>query len=215
MRIKNIFFDFDGVIAESVNIKTEAFYRIYMEFGKDIAEKAVVHHKNNGGMSRYEKFKLYHKEFLGIELSKAQIDEFSARFSDFVKQGVIDAPDVPGVRPFLEKYSETMKFWIVSGTPTGEIRDIVKKKGMEPYFIQCFGSPEKKDYWVRELMRKHRLKKEESLFVGDAAADHNAAVINGIHFVLRETPEGIPVFRGIDVPRFSVFSEFQRILETL
>ena len=37
--IKNIFFDFDGVLAESVNIKTDAFYEMFLKYGKDIAEK--------------------------------------------------------------------------------------------------------------------------------------------------------------------------------
>lgn len=37
--IKAIFWDFDGVIAESVNVKTEAFYNLYLPYGIEIAEK--------------------------------------------------------------------------------------------------------------------------------------------------------------------------------
>ena len=54
--VKNIFFDFDGVIADSVNVKTEAFEKIYLPYGKEIAEKVINHHRENGGMSRFEKF---------------------------------------------------------------------------------------------------------------------------------------------------------------
>ena len=42
MKYKNIIFDFDGVLAESVHIKTHAFYLLYKQFGKEIAEKVVV-----------------------------------------------------------------------------------------------------------------------------------------------------------------------------
>ena len=52
-----IIFDFDGVIADSVNIKTVAFAEIYEPFGNHISELVVSHHLINGGMSRYEKFK--------------------------------------------------------------------------------------------------------------------------------------------------------------
>ena len=34
-------FDFDGVLAESVNIKTEAFRSMYTQYGEEIAERVV------------------------------------------------------------------------------------------------------------------------------------------------------------------------------
>jgi beta-phosphoglucomutase-like phosphatase (HAD superfamily) len=56
--IKNIFFDFDGVLAESVNIKTEAFKQMYACNGDEVAGKIARHHVENGGVSRFEKFKI-------------------------------------------------------------------------------------------------------------------------------------------------------------
>lgn len=215
MKIKNIFFDFDGVIAESVNVKTRAFYQMYEKFGKDIAEKVVTHHKNHGGMSRFEKFKRYHKDFLNIDLTQDQIDELSNQFSGLVKQAVIDAPEVPGVRNFLEKYHRIMNFWIISATPTAEIRDIVKQKNMGHFFKECFGSPRKKSDWVKELMHQNHLQKTVTVFVGDAKSDYQAALDNEIRFILRETPEGQSIFQDIDVPRFSTFPRFERILKMM
>lgn len=215
MRVKNIFFDFDGVIAESVHVKTAAFYQMYVTFGKEIAKKAVEHHKNHGGMSRFEKFKRYHKEFLNIDLTENQVEEFSKTFSSLVKQRVVEAPEVEGVRSFLEQHYRTMKFWVISGTPTDEIRDIVKQKDLAHFFIDSYGSPNLKSCWVEKLMKQHQLQERESVFVGDAKSDYKAALDNGIQFILRETPEGIPVFKDIDVPRFTVFPEFQEILEKL
>ncbi|MCP4218795.1 MAG: HAD family hydrolase [bacterium] len=215
MRVKNIFFDFDGVIAESVQVKTEAFCRMYLEFGKKIAEKVVEHHESHGGMSRFEKFKRYHKEFLNIDLDENQIKELADTFSSLVKRRVVEAPEVEGVRSFLEQHYRTMKFWVISGTPTNEIRDIVKQKGMGHFFIHSYGSPNLKNHWVEKLMKQHQLRERESVFVGDAKSDYKAALDNGIQFILRETPEGHSVFKAIDVPRFTAFPEFQAILEEI
>ena len=44
---KLIIFDFDGVIAISNHIKTEAFEELYAKYGKDIANKVVSHHLLN------------------------------------------------------------------------------------------------------------------------------------------------------------------------
>ena len=52
-KIKSIIFDYDGIIAESVNVKTEAFAELYKPFGKDIVQKVMKHHESNGGVSRF------------------------------------------------------------------------------------------------------------------------------------------------------------------
>ena len=38
-QVKNIFFDFDGVILDSVDCKTQAFEKMYSKYGNDIAKK--------------------------------------------------------------------------------------------------------------------------------------------------------------------------------
>ena len=58
--IKGIIFDFDGVIAESVHIKSSAFSDLYKSYGEDIVKRVVKHHEANGGMSRYKKIRYYH-----------------------------------------------------------------------------------------------------------------------------------------------------------
>jgi len=37
--IKTIFFDFDGVIADSVDIKTKAFAKLFKRYGDEIVKK--------------------------------------------------------------------------------------------------------------------------------------------------------------------------------
>ena len=62
--LKGIIFDFDGVIAESVQVKSDAFAELYKPYGTEIVKKVVEHHEANGGMSRYEKIRFYHGSFL-------------------------------------------------------------------------------------------------------------------------------------------------------
>ena len=65
MTIKAIIFDFDGVIVESMDIKTQAFAHLFRKCSEDIIKKVIQLHLDNGGMSRYEKFKISTK-FGGI-----------------------------------------------------------------------------------------------------------------------------------------------------
>lgn len=209
MKIKNIFFDFDGVLAESVSAKTDAFKEMYLPYGNEIASKVVDHHINHGGVSRYEKFKIYHNEFLNKEISEQEVQEMAMQFSDLVLQKVIDADEVSGAKEFLNKYYKKLNFWIITGTPTPEIKIITNKRNLSSYFLGLHGSPEKKRYWTEYLLKTHSLKREETLFLGDATTDQDAADFSNLHFALRENEENSTIFRNFEGQRFKDFHELE------
>ena len=55
------FWDFDGVIKESVSIKTNAFKKLFSDQNNSTLLKIIDHHLENGGVSRYEKIPLYNE----------------------------------------------------------------------------------------------------------------------------------------------------------
>jgi len=192
--IKNILFDFDGVICESVNIKTEAFYEMYLPYGEEIAQKVKKYHIDNGGMSRYDKFKYYEQTFFSQELSPEKTIILSEQFSKLVKKKVIEAPFVEGALAFLQKNSKDYKCFIVSATPMDEMQEIARAKKIDHYFEEIFGSPKNKIEWGEHILETYEIEPEETLFIGDAMNDFTAAKENGMHFLLRETSENKNIF---------------------
>ncbi len=77
---KVVFWDFDGVIKDSVEVKSDAFEQLFLPFGKDIAKKVRIHHEENGGISRFDKLPIY-LDWAGQTLSTQLIDEYSGKFS--------------------------------------------------------------------------------------------------------------------------------------
>ena len=186
-KIKAIIFDFDGVIAESVNVKTEAFAEMYKMYGESVVRKVVEHHKANGGISRFEKFRIYHKDFLGVELDNDQVGKLAQQFSHLVLQKIIEAPYVAGAFEYLSTNYKNYDFFISTGTPTEEINIILEKRKLSPYFKEVHGSPEKKSAHVQEIISKYQYEKSEVVFIGDALTDRDAARQNGIRFIGRYT----------------------------
>jgi phosphoglycolate phosphatase-like HAD superfamily hydrolase len=215
MAIKAILFDFDGVILDSLDVKTQAFYDMYLPYGKDVAEKAARHHLEHGGISRFEKFKIYHSQFLGIELTSEEIDQLANQFSDIVFHKVIAAQEVKGIREFLEHAKNIYKMWVITGTPTVEIVEICKATQFTQYFQHLYGSPEKKDYWTKKILAEENLKPEEVLFIGDATTDYDAAMANDVHFILREHTDNLEFFKDKEVIRIKDFVEFDKIVESI
>mgnify|MGYP003389460148 FL=1 len=99
--IKNIIFDYDGTIADSVNIKTKAFAELYRSYGEEVEKNVVKYHLAHGGVSRFDKFKYFHKEFLNIDLDKDKIQELAQKFSKLVIDKVVNAPYIEGAFEFI------------------------------------------------------------------------------------------------------------------
>ena len=142
--IKTIIFDFDGVIAESVQVKTNAFIDMYRPHGQDVVQKVFKHNIEHGGVSRFDKFKKYHKEFLGIDLAEQEVEDMAKRFSNLVVDKVISVPYVKGAYEFISKKYKSYDLFISSATPNDEILKIVKARGLLKFFKGVYGSPEKK-----------------------------------------------------------------------
>ena len=211
--IKNIFFDFDGVIADSVNVKTDAFAKLYEFYGREISQKVMEHHKANGGMSRFEKFRLYHKNYLGIELSDLGVDELADRFSKLVKLGVIESPEVLGSHAFLKRNKNNYNMYIITGTPTEESIEICKARGIYNCFKGIYGSPQKKEFWCNYIINQNNLLSEETVFVGDALADYNAAIASNLKFYLRDYYENHELFQNINnIIKFKNFYDFEKLI---
>jgi phosphoglycolate phosphatase-like HAD superfamily hydrolase len=187
MKIKSLFFDFDGVIVDSVSCKTDAFRDIYYPFGEDISAKVVEHHLNNGGVSRFEKFVHYHAEFLSRSIDKNELDELCSTFSDLVLDKVSKCDEILGFTDFIQKHGNKFNKWIITGTPTTEINEILKRRQMDKLFVNAYGSPEKKTYWTEYILEKHNLRRDEVVFLGDAKADYEAAQKAGLKFILHRS----------------------------
>lgn len=212
-KIKNIFFDFDGVIAESVSAKTEAFRDMYLSYGSDIADKVVLYHINHGGVSRYEKFLYWEKTFFDKDINEEELQALAQDFSNRVMQKVIDSEEVKGAYNFIKKYHKVLKFWIITGTPTSEIEIIANKRGLTDYFIGMHGSPEKKPHWTEYLIEKFDLDRDETLFLGDATTDRDAAEFSNLHFGWRENDENRTLFSEYKGLRFNDFIELENIIK--
>jgi phosphoglycolate phosphatase-like HAD superfamily hydrolase len=189
--ITAVIFDFDGVLVESADIKTNAFIALYAEHGPAVVEAAVAHHQANGGISRRKKIRFVHRRYLNVDLSEPALDALCARFSALVEDAVVAADWVPGALDFLCRHQERMPMFVVSGTPHGELVRIIARRGMGGHFTEAFGSPPEKPPIIRGIIGRHGLQPETVLFVGDAMTDYRAASATGLPFVGR-VPSGQP-----------------------
>jgi len=199
-RFNAIIFDFDGVIAESTDIKTQAFAELYRSHGEAVVSEVVRYHTENGGLSRYHKFRHFQHHLLnGPPLTPKEESELDRRFSELVVEAVINADAVPGANELIRQQYDRVPLFIASGTPEDELKTIVKRRNLSPYFKQVRGAPKLKNALIAEILSDNKLQSESVLMIGDAMADYEGARENGTAFLGRIKPGDNPFPPGTPV----------------
>lgn len=185
-RYSVLFWDFDGVIKDSVGVKGAAFERLFAPFGAELATRVRRHHEQHGGVSRYEKLRLYLR-WAAEPASDAQVDGYCELFSAAVRQAVIDSDWVPGAREYLQENHGRQTFILISATPQQELEEIVRAVGGSKWFHAVHGSPVVKADAISSALAKLPCAREDALVIGDSDSDYDAAMKAGIAFLLRRT----------------------------
>ncbi|GAB5480263.1 MAG: HAD family hydrolase [Parasphingorhabdus sp.] len=195
-----ILFDFDGVIADSVDAKITAFGALYDEFGPDVRQAVEDYQRAVPGETRYDKIPRFHRDLLGITLSEDEVLQWCDKLSSIVLDEVVASallPDVADILAMLVR--RNIQAHIVSGTPHDELQIIIERKGLSPFFKTTRGSPEKKDVIARDIMRANGLTVDQCLFVGDAMTDYNCALACDMDFLGRAEKATNPFPEGTTV----------------
>lgn len=184
-----IIFDFDGVVVESGDIKTQAFANLYRDHGDAIMAAVTRYHCLNGGMSRYHKFRYFQQHLLKKPpLTRHEEQLLDRRFSELVVEAVIASEAVPGAAELIRKEAARIPLFVASGTPEAELNTIVERRGLAPFFTAVRGSPTPKQTLVADILATHALTPGRVLMIGDALVDYQSALLNNIAFLGRVRP---------------------------
>lgn len=189
IRFDAVVFDFDGVLVESVSVKTQAFADLYSGYGAPVVEQVVAFHLANGGMSRFDKFRYFHNKLLGLPLSVDEERRLAVEFNVSVEAAVIASPWVAGAEEFLAKYHTSIPLFVASGTPEEELKRILQERHISHYFRAAFGSPATKEEILRGILKSGDYRPDKVLMIGDSLLDMEGAKEAGTCFLGRYSPQ--------------------------
>jgi len=198
MKPAAMIFDFDGVILDSVSIKTDAMRRLFASERPEHVEAIVALHMRHGGFSRYRNFEMVHADILKRPLTAEASAELGRQFESLVLDAIMRCAEIPGVRAVLEAHAGKVPLFVASGTPDEELKRIAAARGLDRYFSEMHGSPRTKIEIISDLLSRHALDPLRCVFVGDAMTDFDAARRCRVPFVGVVRPEHAnPFERGV------------------
>ena len=203
---KIIFWDFDGVIKDSNEAKNRAFLSVIKTQDIKIKNKIIKHHKNNLGLSRYKKIPLY-LSWKKNNYKKNELDQIYKRLSKILIKSVIACKWIKGSYFFIKKNYKNKIFILISATPQKELEIILKKIGIYKNFYEIYGYPHKKKNVIEKVLMQNRLKRAESVFIGDSMNDYLAAKKAKVPFLLKKNNDNIKLTKIKGVRSFDHFNE--------
>lgn len=182
MPLRCIVFDCDGVLLDSVPVKTRAFARLAEPYGSEAQARLARYHMEHGGMSRYQKFAWFFREVLGREITEEESVSWGQRFAYFALDEVRRCAMISGAREMLDAWHARLPLYVCSGAPDGELRQILRERELDRYFAGIFGTPPEKAELLAAIVRRANAAPEETLMVGDSGTDREAAASVGTLF---------------------------------
>ncbi len=213
MGYRYVIFDFDGVLAETNEIRFQGFTELFGDLPDDEMTRFMDFVRANGGLSRYGKIRHLYENILCRPASEDQVATLAGRYSEIVKQKVIEAVPVEGSLEFLAGHQGKFEFAVVSGSDQQELRQVCRARGIEKHFREILGSPKEKAENVAELLAGRGWEKQASVYVGDSQNDYQAAVEVGIDFIGRQS--GVMDWSDTDVVHIVSLHELPRAIEQL
>mgnify|MGYP001208657342 CR=1 FL=1 len=180
---KNILWDFDGVILDSMPTRDHGFREIFKLYPSHLVDELIVYHKNNGGLSRFNKIHYFFRNILKKKISEREVRRYANKFSIIMKEQLAN-PEylIEESMNFIKLNYKYYNFHIVSGSEHNELNFLCNKLRIKKYFYSISGSPTPKVELIKNLMDEEAYGNKETLLIGDSLNDYEAAKTNEIKF---------------------------------
>jgi phosphoglycolate phosphatase-like HAD superfamily hydrolase len=178
--------DFDGVVVESNDIKTQAFDRVFSRFPA-YKERLMQFHFANISLARGEKFN-YLLELMAEENNEKLKREVSIEFSEYTTDLILSAPLVKGIENFFNQFSGKVPLYLASVTPEEDLNLILKYRNLNCWFDGVYGCPPWiKSNAIRDVLLQKGINADQCLLIGDSEGDRAAALEVGVRFIARNS----------------------------
>lgn len=178
MQIKNIFFDMDGTILDTLQDILDAVNFALKECGYERVHTYEDGKRFIGGGAYVLAARaLAFTDYTDEELTKFR-EVFFQHYQEFQDR---NTKPFPGMINFLRDLKKKYRLFIISNKPDFLLQEIVHKKLEDSLFCDLIGhkeeNPEKPDpFAVNEMISKHHLNRDECIYVGDSIIDIQTAI---------------------------------------
>jgi len=190
MKIDTIFWDFDGVILYSHEIRELGFRVALEKYPLEQVDTLIQYHRENGGWSRYVKFTYFFEEIRKESFTNEDVNQLAMAYSKAVKSLLVDQSLlIEESMHFIKEKGKKYRMYVASGSDGKELNEVCKGLGIANHFHSIHGSPEPKTAILKRIIKEQNHQASNCLMIGDARNDYDAAIDNNMPFLGFNNPE--------------------------
>ena len=115
------------------------------------------------------------QNILMLEMPEKKVSEWHKMYSDLTIEKVSSCNEVNGALDFINYFKKLMPIYLVSATPLDDLNIIINKRGYGDLFKKIYGSPQKKQDALKEIINDEHINHADIIFIGDSQSDLTAA----------------------------------------
>lgn len=181
--IKCVFFDFDGTLIDSNNIKRKTFYDVTQNFeGADKILDKILSSADAG--DRNDIFNFLTEELNLKKNIQIHAEDLINSYTKKCEHRISNAQEIKGAhKALIELKNKGLMLVISSATPQRTLNRIIELIGWSGLFYQVMGSPNSKLEHVKKVLFENNFSNEEVIYVGDSEIDRQTAFNSGCKFI--------------------------------
>lgn len=182
-KYSTIFWDFDGVILNSDEVRTEGFKYIFDSYSKKQIDMLINYHTINGGLSRYEKIEYFSQKILDKKLNDEEKKQYAQLYGNYCRERLCDKNLlIKNSINFIKENHKNFDFHLVSASDEKELIYLCSNLDIKKYFKSISGSPVNKIENIKRLLKSNNYIESKCCLIGDSINDKVAAIENSISF---------------------------------
>ena len=182
-KYSTIFWDFDGVILNSDEVRTEGFKYIFDSYSKKQIDMLINYHTINGGLSRYEKIEYFSQKILDKKLNDEEKKQYAQLYGNYCRERLCDKDLlIKSSISFIKENHKNFNFHLVSASDEKELIYLCSNLDIKKYFKSISGSPVNKIENIKRLLKSNNYIESKCCLIGDSNNDKVAAIENSISF---------------------------------
>ncbi len=169
--IHAIGFDFDNTLIISDKRKATLVADIFKhKYGITRGVKSA-YQELKGTLNREQKLRILVKKFTGKEPTRREIQTLNYEFNKGYEYTLSSCPLVHGIGVLKELRKKTKFMFLLSLENKKEVALVAKHCGLDKYFDEILGGPKSKHDNFLHILKKHKIKAENALYIGDSVTD--------------------------------------------
>ncbi len=184
-KIQVVGFDFDGTLIISEGVKEKLMAKVfYEEFG--IKRGVLTTYRKLVGTGKNRKTKVIElfKKFLKRKPTKKELKTVTAHFGKHYLTSMNSCPLFECTNILREMKTQVKFMFLLSLEEKKEVAQLAKHCSLDKYFDDILGGPKSKQENLMHVIKRHNIKPQEMLYIGDAHSDVRFAKKMGIKVIL-------------------------------